>query len=131
MAFQISACFTEVHSLMRVTVPSSSTEGPFQHSAVGHPDERRMLCPSNILFFGESPEEGTGGSRLSDKEEQMFLPCSLGRDRSHDHGAQRQREAGGSQGGVHGALQSREVPWSMHAPGPVLPHLLQALGQVP
>lgn len=51
-----------------------------------------MVSPSTILFFEDSQEEGTESSRLGDKEEQMLLPCSLGRDRrSHDREAQRQR----------------------------------------
>lgn len=52
-----------------------------------------MQCLSNIVLFGNSQEEGTGVSRLGDREEQVFL-LQPWRDRgSHDPAAQRQKEA--------------------------------------
>lgn len=54
----------------------------------------------------------SAGFRLGDREEQIFLPCSLGRDRgSSDPVAQRQRKATVEvKVGVHGLRRAESVP---------------------
>ena len=60
------------------------------------------------------------GFRLGDREEQISLPCSLGRDRgSSDPAAQRQRKATAEvKVGVHRLRRAESVPleWTRFSP---------------
>lgn len=127
--FQISAYFPKVHSLMRVTVPSSSTK---QMSTVDHQAFRRKVnaVPSNILLFGNSQEEGTGVSRLGDGEEQIFL-LQPWRDRgSHDPAAQRQKEAEREMTGSAEQSRAERSTGVCMPETQFCPHQLQGLGHV-
>lgn len=91
-----------------------------------------MQCPSNVSLFGSSQQEGTGVSRLGDREEQIFLLQPWQDRGSHDPAAQRQKEAEREMRGLQSsAEQSRaEVHWRMHARDPVCLHQLQGLGHI-
>lgn len=88
-----------------------------------------MQCPSNVLLFGNSQQEGTGVSTLGDREEQIFLLQPWQDRGSHDPAAQRQKEAEREMRGLQSRAEQRSTGVCMPETQ-FCPHQLQGLGHI-
>lgn len=119
--FQISAYFPKVHSLMRVTVPSSSTKQT-SISIIEHQVFRWKVnaVPLQHITLWEFSGRGNWGFQTGWQGRADISAAALARQRKPwpcSPEAER-----GWEGDEGSAEQSRaEVHWSMHARDPVLP----------